>query len=70
MISFLKQYFIGEKNIGIFQSFMLILFLLAFFFVIFFVLSKSKKYYNKISLIPLEVEELEKNDKKRKSYEI
>jgi|GEM_PF-3376440 Cbb3-type cytochrome oxidase component FixQ. len=54
MISFLKQYFTGEKNIGIFQSIMLIVFLLAFFFIIFFVFSKSKRYYNKISLIPLE----------------
>ncbi|WP_185867341.1 CcoQ/FixQ family Cbb3-type cytochrome c oxidase assembly chaperone [Blattabacterium cuenoti] len=56
MISFFKQYFTGEKNIGVFQSVMLILFLLAFFLVIFFVFSKSKKYYNKISLIPLELE--------------
>ncbi|WP_185852351.1 cytochrome oxidase [Blattabacterium cuenoti] len=66
MISFFKQYFTGEKNIGIFQSVMLILFLLAFFFVIFFVFSKSKKYYHKISLIPLELEK----EKKRKGYEI
>ncbi|QIK16764.1 cytochrome oxidase [Blattabacterium sp. DPU] len=62
MISFFKQYFTGEKNIGIFQSIMLILFLLSFFFVIFFVFSKSKKYYHEISLTPFELEE----EKKRK----
>lgn len=66
MISFFKQYFTGEKNIGIFQSVMLILFLLAFFFVIFFVFSKSKKYYDEISLVPLELE----IEKKKKGYEI
>ncbi|WP_185861468.1 CcoQ/FixQ family Cbb3-type cytochrome c oxidase assembly chaperone [Blattabacterium cuenoti] len=65
MISFFKQYFTGEKNIGIFQSIMLILFLLIFFFVIFFVFSKSKEYYNKISLIPLE--ELEEEEKNKRS---
>ncbi|WP_185858153.1 cytochrome oxidase [Blattabacterium cuenoti] len=56
MISFFKQYLTGEKNIGIFQSIMLILFFLSFFFIIFFVFSRSKKYYHKISLIPLEIE--------------
>ncbi|WP_185862331.1 CcoQ/FixQ family Cbb3-type cytochrome c oxidase assembly chaperone [Blattabacterium cuenoti] len=54
MISFFKQYFTEEKNVGFFQSFMLILFLLVFFLILFFVYSKPKKYYKEISLIPLE----------------
>lgn len=62
MINFLKKYFSTEKFIGIFQSIMLILFLFAFFFILFFVFSKSKKYYQKISLLPLE-----KKDKKQES---
>ncbi|WP_185866210.1 CcoQ/FixQ family Cbb3-type cytochrome c oxidase assembly chaperone [Blattabacterium cuenoti] len=64
MISFFKKYFTEEKNVGIFQSIMLILFLLVFFFILFFVFSKPKKYYEEISLIPLE------GEKKRKGYEI
>ncbi|WP_041936767.1 CcoQ/FixQ family Cbb3-type cytochrome c oxidase assembly chaperone [Blattabacterium sp. (Blattella germanica)] len=66
MISFFKQYFTKEINVGIFQSIMLILFLLVFFLILFFVFSKPKKYYEKISSIPLELEE----EKKRKNYEI
>ncbi|WP_185858718.1 cytochrome oxidase [Blattabacterium cuenoti] len=54
MISFLKQYFTEEKNVGIFQSIVLILFLLAFFIILFFVALKPKKYYKKISILPLE----------------
>ncbi len=60
MISFLKKYLATEKSIGIFQSIMLILFLFAFFFILFLVFSKPKKYYQKISILPLE-------DKKQES---
>ncbi|AER40462.1 MAG: cytochrome oxidase [Flavobacteriales bacterium] len=57
MISFFKQYFTTEKYIGIFQSIMLVLFLFSFFFILFVVCSKSKKYYKKISILPLEGKE-------------
>ncbi|WP_185877027.1 cytochrome oxidase [Blattabacterium cuenoti] len=58
MISFLKHYFKGEKNIGIFQSIMLILFFLFFSLILFFIFSKPKKYYEEISFLPL-------NDRKK-----
>ncbi|WP_238783770.1 cytochrome oxidase [Blattabacterium cuenoti] len=50
----MKKYFTKDKNIGIFQSVILILFFLSFFFILFFVFSKSKKYFRKISSLPLE----------------
>ncbi|WP_238784912.1 cytochrome oxidase [Blattabacterium cuenoti] len=56
----MKKYLATEKSIGIFQSIMLILFLFAFFFILFLVFSKPKKYYQKISILPLE-------DKKQES---
>ncbi|AEU09433.1 hypothetical protein BLBCPU_391 [Blattabacterium sp. (Cryptocercus punctulatus) str. Cpu] len=54
MINFLKQNFITEKYIGIFQSIMLILFFIAFLFILFLVFIKSGKYYKEVSIIPLE----------------
>ncbi len=54
MISFLKNYFREEKNIGIFQSIMLVSFFLFFIIIICFILTKNKTYYRKLSSIPLE----------------
>ncbi|AWU44375.1 cytochrome oxidase [Blattabacterium punctulatus] len=54
MINFLKQNFITEKYIGIFQSIMLILFFIVFLFILFLVFIKSEKYYKEVSIIPLE----------------
>ncbi len=62
MISFFKQYFSTEKYIGIFQSIILILFLMTFFFILFFVFSKPKKYYEKVRELPLE------GNKKKQEY--
>ncbi|WP_254044394.1 cytochrome oxidase [Blattabacterium sp. (Cryptocercus punctulatus) str. Cpu] len=50
----MKQNFITEKYIGIFQSIMLILFFIAFLFILFLVFIKSGKYYKEVSIIPLE----------------
>ncbi len=58
-MSFLKNYLKIEKNIGIFQSIILVIFFISFFFIIFFVFSKKKKFYKKISFLPL-------NDKEKK----
>ncbi len=61
-MSFFKNYFRGEKHIGIFQSIILVIFLLFFSFILFYVFSKSKKYYEYISFIPL--------DKKKENHEV
>ncbi|WP_185856374.1 cytochrome oxidase [Blattabacterium cuenoti] len=65
MISFLKKYFSYEKDIGIFQSIILVLFFMTFFFILFFVFSRPKKYYEEISELPLEVE----GEKRKKKQE-
>lgn len=54
MINFLKNFFREKRNIGIFQSVVLIVFLFFFLFILFLVFSKSKKYYEKNKLIPID----------------
>ncbi|WP_238785464.1 cytochrome oxidase [Blattabacterium cuenoti] len=48
---FFKNYFIREKNIGIFQSIILIIFFLIFSFILFIVFSKPKDFYKNDSLM-------------------
>ncbi len=56
-MSFFKNYFIGERNIGIFQSIMLIIFFLSFSFILFFIFSKPKKYYDNNKVMPIDDKE-------------
>ncbi|WP_185877548.1 cytochrome oxidase [Blattabacterium cuenoti] len=53
-MNYFKNFFIKEKNIGIFQSIVLIIFFIIFSLILFITLYKPKKYYDKNSSIPID----------------